>query len=1462
MRKALSISGWLTLFAALVAATAFAAVQIDHVLTVRVEALKAGALGELERIAGRSISYGEISPSFFRSMNVRDLAIHDSRDPGRTLLTIHEVRVYYSLFQLLFGREPIAAIREIRLLNSRFNVDLERDSDVVELVKRLLQSGGGEGLRARVTGADIGVTVVSRDSSIDLRHLFFQVEAQSQAIAVTLRGDVAGRMPGGFSFTSSLKAQGTLDRALSGSDVTIRLVSFASSLVNTGAHTLQLVWNGNSIDVRKIQDRSPVALDLQGNLETRVFTLHFQSQDLRPDQLFTFSRPLAQYANWLRMPITSSGHVTYRARTGSLEYQADVSAFLDNQLPIHEVTLSTNVRGSEKEAFFEPLRLSSSDGTAEFAGSILFDSLYPSGLLSLVDVDTGQGEKLNANLSIERLKGHLEVHANHLQIGELGFDSFQLSLVPAPGGAAFSLKTSFAGSAPEDLIQASGELHMGRTVAQAVRGAPASASAPAPALSVSATLTKVPPAKLYHLAMGAGRLSIDQQDVFNLLTHYSVSTEAVLTTDLVHLSLAARSVTITSNDDPGTAFQFGLSIDKSHLSLTGFSGSWKGTAIQGGFEGDLAESGQIGFATTITLLGNSYFFTGRYSQTMGLSATGSFGIALSAIPIRGGGALVKLKGEKFPLPLEGLPLPVSFDISGLVTPEGDWSANFPSITLYDVPLPQTPHAVISVSGRLTPRTLELTRMTVTDATTTLNGSARADLVLPGDIFDPQFLSILSLEGTAALQTADGLETYAAKGGLSKGAISLAVQVDGVPVLRLGLSAIQGTVSGTGTVTGPVAHPSADMTVSLKQGKLGSDHLDLQGRLITVPNGFEVTSVSAAYLAHKLTGGEGSFDFQKRTFAFKGQFQTEVFSDTVGAAVGIDGSYARAGGDLPSARVFDLGLQGRLSLSGIRVNATNAPAWAVTFRTTAGKISFDGGPGNSIHGWIDPQLAFSAALTDPLPITGSLQGRIAQGRIHAAFDADSVDLLILNSILKSPLIDMGSGPSPAVHFTAGVASGRLVVDGEVNDPDMTGQLDIVGGGIVTAYSSEEAGPLRTSLIFDGKGFHIPKTFATAGNARLSAEAKFTIDHWIPLAWDISITTEAQSSIRMKARFGILNIDGSASGNLHISGDDRKTNIGGELVVSDCRITLGKFAAVKFVPEESPTYANVTVETGRRVEFQWPSQDVPVLRTTASPGGKITVTYRGDTGAYTVKGGTGIQGGEIYYFDRSFIMKKGSITFNEDQVTFDPWITAHAEAREWDQSSGAEVRVFLDADSPFSKFSPRFSSDPPRTDADILAMIGAPLVNRAETQGIGMAALVYSDILGQNWILRPFEQKVRQALNLDMFSIRTQILQNLVAQKVLGTTVNPLDNTSVSLGWYVGNDIFLEMLVRLQQPQIPTAVVTPNGGLIAASTELQPDFELSLEWATPFFLLDWSFLPKHPETMFLSDNSLSFSWRITY
>ena len=136
------------------------------------------------------------------------------------------------------------------------------------------------------------------------------------------------------------------------------------------------------------------------------------------------------------------------------------------------------------------------------------------------------------------------------------------------------------------------------------------------------------------------------------------------------------------------------------------------------------------------------------------------------------------------------------------------------------------------------------------------------------------------------------------------------------------------------------------------------------------------------------------------------------------------------------------------------------------------------------------------------------------------------------------------------------------------------------------------------------------------------------------------------------------------------------------------------------------------------------------------------------------------------------------------------------------------------------------------------------------------MLSGDVLSRFGLLRPFEQRVRELLGLDMFSVRTQVIQNIVAEKVLGlASANPLDNTSLSLGKYLGDDLFLEMLVRLQAPRGPSGLLLPGHGL-------KSEFELNLEWDTPFFLLEWSFLPRTPETLFLTDNSLALKWRYTY
>jgi translocation and assembly module TamB len=1479
---------FVTLFAVvslgvLLGLTAILASVIGKEISFRMAELKSQTIKELETVLGHTVTYASISPSFLNYLEIRDLTIQDGANTAKPLLTIHRVRIYYSLIHLLARHDPIGSLREIRILNTHFSLDLQKDTSVVQLIQKLTAQGADDsGLRARITGADVDVVLTTGGTTLTVSHLFFELNAQNRELLATARGACHGVLPSGFEFTSSVNVSGKVDRAFTSSDLTVRLLSFTSSLFELEKQTVQVVWKGNQVQVQKIEDRSPIDLGLVADLDRKELTINFQTDGLRPDQLVRFSSGMARFNALLKAPTTAAGRLTYSMASGRLSYQVGVSAWFEDQLPIRDVTLEANFAGTEAGASFSPLRLSSPEGRLQFDGRVSYSDFYPEGVLTLVNVEAGTGKRVSADLNVRRENGGLAITGRRLSIGEVALDDFSIHLNPGERGTAFAIESSFADTASGH-ISALGELQLRKPIRSALSEGKAEGTW-SPRITLAASLRDVPPDKLYHLPAGAGPLTKQQEDVRSALAHYTVTADLDFSTDFSTVTASSRQITVRQEDDPATAVRFSALVDSSHVAITNLSGAWRGYTLAGSFLASFSQDGQMDFSSDLTFLGTPFSFKGRYSEATGFYAAGSYGLEATVMPNRDGTYSIQARANKLPIPYSGSPLAVSFDVNGLYSAPGEWVVRSPSFMIFNAPLLESKQNTIGFAARITPHRIELGRVTFTDAYSSLTGAVQASLEMPKDPFDPSFLTKLAAQFNGTLQGRGGVESYTVQGALKDGTLGVTMGFSGVPLERLRSLSVRGTLSGTGTINGPLAHPVVALRVSLNDGRLGTDPISMQTQAMVGKDSIQLSGLKIAYLAHGLSDGTGSVDFRKGTFSLSGRYTGEYFSDNVQLNALLEGQFTAPAPAVPpgapaaAASLLDLGVQGRLSLNDITVGGKPFEPWGVTFRTQRGRLTLDGGPGNSLHGSIDSHLAFAIHLARPLPFVGDAGGRIIGDRIVASAAVEAFDATVLNSVLKTAAITTQDGTFPVVSFTSGNASGHLSISGPVNDPDFNGELSVIGCVVRTAYSPDEAGPIATRLVFSGKEFHFSRVLANAGQSRLSAEASFTIDHWAPSAFNLTLRTEDDTAIHLKLKAGRMIADGHVQGSIQVQGDDARTNVTGNILVTDCRITLGQAPQGTFVPEEPPTFLTLNAETGKRVEFAWPSESFPVLRTTASPGGKVAITYRGDTGAYTVKGTAGVQGGEIYYFERSFILRKGTITFNEDQNSFDPHITARAEVREWDPTSGEEIRIYLDADNPLSKFTPRFSSDPPRSENYLLAMIGAPFVARAETQGLGLsAALISSDIVSQAWLLRPLENRLREVLGMDMVSVRTQIIQNLLAQKIFGTTLNPLDNTSISLGKYIGNDLFLEALLRLQTQPVPgsTGLSTNTSGgsgvglpPIPAATlptpgiGLTPQLEWSMEWTTPFFTLDWVFQPQHPETLFLTDNALSFSWRFSY
>jgi hypothetical protein len=198
----------------------------------------------------------------------------------------------------------------------------------------------------------------------------------------------------------------------------------------------------------------------------------------------------------------------------------------------------------------------------------------------------------------------------------------------------------------------------------------------------------------------------------------------------------------------------------------------------------------------------------------------------------------------------------------------------------------------------------------------------------------------------------------------------------------------------------------------------------------------------------------------------------------------------------------------------------------------------------------------------------------------------------------------------------------------------------------------------------------------------------------------------------------------------------------------------------------------------------------------------------------------------------------------------------------------------SDLPLLSFEPRFEASPSLTQLEIYTILGQTLYNSQNGDSTDVAQRLFtsstdlmaqfvagSDMLGQIIYLRQFERTLRNFLNLDMLSFRTRFFQNAVfsgASGILQPSMertnrlgNYFDNTTVFIGKYVGQDMFVQGTLTIKYD---------DNNLNFGGMRLEPDIGVELQ--SPLFNIRWSFFPYHPENWWLNDNSISLFWNKSY
>lgn len=510
----------------------------------------------------------------------------------------------------------------------------------------------------------------------------------------------------------------------------------------------------------------------------------------------------------------------------------------------------------------------------------------------------------------------------------------------------------------------------------------------------------------------------------------------------------------------------------------------------------------------------------------------------------------------------------------------------------------------------------------------------------------------------------------------------------------------------------------------------------------------------------------------------------------------------------------------------------------------------------------------SATSDLIDISYSFADRQAGIRIDPDFgigikaegrlDFDDLDIEV--SDLSLPLLILNEVVSMAsVPIRGGVVHGGFTATGPLSAVQLYGSLypDKVSlsvfwiPDIVFTLSNPYVAVVGTQAVSPSARLEV---YNEKTHERVYGEftAQARLDD---LSYDVCITLPEGVTMPLWVPVTDISLDAFAQvgGQVHI-GSDSYPYLRGSITLEDMVVDMS--LADRVVPQwyyenNSPSDMTFDVVFKQNNTIYYPTQDNPIMSISIADGASISADYRVRDGEVVIGGDLSIKGGEVYYFQKDFLITEGNINFPggslvdaDGNLTME--ISLKAKMRDYD-SSGRKVDIYLNLqNSTLSSINPYFTSVPSLGESEILQLLGESIIstetfnNRISLSSLASLTVSAAEAVGKLGILQTGEANlgltsvIKNALSLDIFSIRTNLLQNIVIDalpgSIFGSDLTPiskyLNGTSIFAGKYMWNDIFLQTTLSLNA----ASAGSRDGGTFL-SNDLWLDVEISVEWDTP-------------------------------
>ena len=1413
----------------------------------------------LEDTTGLTFSYASLSPSILTVFNIKGIVLSSASD-GKAFVSIRRITLRYRLLQLLRG-DIDSAFKSLTIDGVTLDYDDRADRAIIEKIASFPKTGGAKRGGRRTDFSRIGLDLpfslliknvrirfrsADADASFTIRSAEAVYNDTSRSLVVSVRGAADAvlygangmRVSGRYTLSSSVR------KGLDGSSLVVCFSNITGGDFAFGRLSFRASYDDRVISVRTFQSVFPFMMSASYDIDSRKGRASFAAERFTLSS-FISSRRRADFVRRIgSVLLTAKGSAEYDAEQKSLSYTSGGSLFVPETLVPGSLSVRYDVSGTEDEISIPRLVASGKNCDVEASLAYRFDGMHLSGTVDAKRIALSNGNELSAELYFDPLDRGFVCFAPELRLGKKNFTALELRVMPAGNSVDYSFELSDYAHAEADspgVLRIDGSWLRRTNYIQA-------------GIDINNFyLDSAAEACAFFLTKDSSALS----SFAPRLAPYVFTGEIYVSSDLKSVSYNAPYALFANTQKENQALFLSFDGNETSVQISQLNVVYDRDTFSASAEIDRAPDSLASFFT-LDVLHKSvpYHFTGNIMKNV-VSVSGDYNLAAEFQRYDNGSMEGSLVMENFPLQAAGTIFTLSTEAGFAYTKDEGFAVHIARLESEDAggKFSFSPHLLLS--GTMSKYGAVFDSISYTDSFSALTGSSRCTVNMRNFEFDSAHFDITmtnqlskeSITASAEISNPDGapFSIEMLKKNLYFNAEILCHNIDlnRFTVEQSENNRMTASVTATGTLENPYMTLSVDDADVMFAGIL----LSAKGSATLEERNLSVNSMHLSYGRLLVDNVHGDFSFSSYTGSASADITTTVIKKSVKLPFSLSLSDTRfqENAALPSSFVVTISSQGASGSLFIK-----PLPFSFSLLHTEGLTSVASSPSLGISGSITDTGVVDVRISNDKPFRCTIGGTIEPRKLDIRVSDVTADLASLMSHISNDFVTIYSG----------TMIGEAHIGGLLSDPEFSGSFSVEKADfnlpkVIPSHITND----RFFVLLDHNQIMLPSATMDVRGSTFDVAGTVYFDRWAFDRLEATVRTPPNKTVPADLDVDIADFSGMAGVDLNLLLQDKIFDVTGKAYVEDvkARIRMAELLGERGVNYIIPTRANVDVVFGPHVNLVFD----PLLRCVFAPGDSINVKVDQTNDSFSISGDMHLRSGDIAYLNRNFYLRQGLLHFSDTDEGFNPRITVRAEIRERD-TNGGDIRIILSAENqPLLDFNPQVSSIPAKSETEIRTLLGQ--IVSADSGNMSDIFIATTDYVVQSTIGRAIENKLRDWLNFDIFSVRTTVLQNTLRMGFSGdlsrrdlSVGNFLDNSTVYIGKYFGSVLYADALMHLVYDKTRVDDSTTAQGIT-----FQPEFGFELE--APFANIRWDMAPDITamlNNVIVPSTSLTLSWRFSF